>query len=81
MSTLTVTKHARPVRTQILGESTCCLQESLLAVAAQVRCEFVEGMLILSGNVRSYRHKQIAQECTRDIAGVEQIVNRLQVVR
>ena len=71
MTTLTVTKRPLPTRAQILGESDRQLEAGLLAVAAQVRCEFVEGMLILSGKVRSYRHKQIAQECTREIAGVE----------
>ena len=81
MTTLTATRRPLPVRTQVLGDSTCSLQENLLAAASRIRCEFAEGMLILSGDVRSSRHKQLAQESTREIAGVEQIVNRLRVVR
>lgn len=81
MTTLTVTDRPLPARTRVIGETTSCLQNKLLAAASRIRCDFTEGMLILSGEVRTYRHKQLAQECTRDVAGVEQIVNRLQVVR
>lgn len=81
MTTLTATKRPLPTRNEVLSDSTSCLQESLLAAAGRIRCEFAEGMLILNGDVCSYRHKQLAQECTREIAGVEQIVNRLRVIR
>lgn len=81
MTTLTVTDCPVPVRMRILSESGRCLSARLLAWASGIRCDFSEGMLILSGTVASYRQKQLAQECTRRIAGVEQIVNRLKVVR
>lgn len=81
MTTLAVAERPPSKRTQVLGDSTRSLRDSLLAAATRIRCEFAEGMLILNGDVRSYRHKQLAQECTREIAGVEQIVNRLRVVR
>lgn len=81
MTTLTVTDRPLPIRARVVGETTSCLQNKLLAAASRIRCDFTEGMLILSGEVRTYRHKQLAQECMRDVAGVEQIVNHLQVVR
>ncbi len=81
MTTLTVTERPLPTRIRVLDETARCLQNSLLAVASRIRCDYAEGMLILSGEVRSFRHKQIAQECSREVSGVEQIVNRLRVVR
>ena len=45
-----------------------------------VRCEHRDGVLVLSGQVPSYHHKQIAQECVRAVPGVQVIKNLLQVV-
>ena len=41
--------------------------------------EFKEGMLLIRGTVRSYYSKQLAQEYARQIPGVEQVVNHLDV--
>lgn len=81
MTTLSAMECPQPVRTRILSESNRSLKEWLLAQASRIRCDFAEGMLILSGEVSSFRHKQLAQECTRQIEGVEQVVNRVQVIR
>jgi osmotically-inducible protein OsmY len=45
-----------------------------------VTCDFLEGVLTLRGQVRSYYVKQMAQELVRSIPTVEQIDNRLHVV-
>ena len=45
-----------------------------------VTCQFLEGVLILKGRVRSYYVKQMAQELVRPLPAVEQIDNRLRVV-
>lgn len=45
-----------------------------------VRCEHRDGVLVLTGEVPSFHHKQIAQECVRAIPGVQMIKNMLQVV-
>ncbi len=45
-----------------------------------VRCEHRDGVLVLTGQVPSYHHKQIAQECVRAVPGVNLIKNMLQVV-
>ncbi|HMO85258.1 MAG TPA: BON domain-containing protein [Lacipirellulaceae bacterium] len=45
-----------------------------------VRCEHRDGVLVLRGQVPSYHHKQVAQECVRAVPGVQVIKNLLQVV-
>jgi osmotically-inducible protein OsmY len=43
--------------------------------------ELVENDVHLTGSVRSYYQKQMAQESLRGIEGLGRIVNRLEVVR
>ncbi len=45
-----------------------------------VSCEFRDGALILSGRLPSYFLKQMAQAAVARIAGVERIVNHIEVV-
>jgi osmotically-inducible protein OsmY len=45
----------------------------------KLRIETSEGRVTLHGTVRSYYHKQMAQESLRNLAGVAEIENRLQV--
>ena len=44
-----------------------------------VRIEAEEGVVRLEGAVRSFFHKQMAQEVIRRLDGVERVVNCLQV--
>jgi osmotically-inducible protein OsmY len=44
-----------------------------------VACDYHEGILILRGHVSSYFHKQLAQEAVRDVAGVDKVVNAIEV--
>lgn len=44
-----------------------------------IRCEHHEGVLFLRGRVPSYYLKQMAQEAVRTVAGVEEIVNCIEV--
>jgi osmotically-inducible protein OsmY len=46
----------------------------------QVRCEHRNGVLVLTGQVPTFYHKQIAQECVRVVPGVTRIQNLLEVV-
>jgi osmotically-inducible protein OsmY len=46
----------------------------------EVRVEFDRQEVILRGAVRSYYHKQVAQESVRRIGGVGAIRNELEVV-
>ncbi len=44
-----------------------------------ITCVFIDGVLFLEGRVTSFHQKQLAQELIRNIAGVEQISNRIEV--
>jgi osmotically-inducible protein OsmY len=46
---------------------------------ASVSCLSVEGKVVLSGRVRSFYLKQLAQEILRKVDGIEAIDNRLEV--
>jgi osmotically-inducible protein OsmY len=45
----------------------------------QVRVEAADGHVVLTGNVRSFFQKQMAQEAIRRVDGVERIENLLEV--
>lgn len=50
------------------------------AVLRTLKCQFQEGVLRLRGCVCSFYYKQLAQESVRAIAGVERIVNMVEVL-
>jgi osmotically-inducible protein OsmY len=45
-----------------------------------VSCDFENGVLLLRGRLRTFHHKQLAQETVRRLAGVGQIVNAIEVL-
>jgi osmotically-inducible protein OsmY len=45
----------------------------------KLRIELSEGRVTLHGTVNSYYHKQMAQESLRNLVGVSEIENRLEV--
>lgn len=45
-----------------------------------ISCEFRQGVLILKGNLPTYYLKQVAQAVVAPTAGVERIVNEIEVV-
>lgn len=57
---------------QILAHSSVAELRALLVVETQDRIQ-------LTGNVRSFYHKQLAQEAMRPIAGQRLVVNRITV--
>lgn len=64
-----------PVKKAACADFKCSDRPGLM----QVQCEMHEGMAVLRGTVPSYYMKQIAQETTKQIKGVEQVVNHLLV--
>ncbi|NLY00647.1 MAG: BON domain-containing protein [Rhodopirellula sp.] len=46
----------------------------------KVICRHHEGALLLHGRVSSYYFKQLAQEAVRDLDGVEEIINCIEVI-
>lgn len=43
-------------------------------------CEFCSGVLVLRGEVKSFYLRQLAQETVRSLAGIEEIVNLVEVI-
>jgi hypothetical protein len=48
-------------------------------VLREVLCEYDRGVLILRGSLPSFYLKSVAQEAVRNLAGVRQVVNRIEV--
>ena len=55
------------------------LQHSPYRALRRVTCEFTEGILLLRGCVPTYHYKQLAQVAVLGIAGVQRIVNEVEV--
>ena len=44
-----------------------------------VSCDFENGVLLLRGRLKSFHHKQLAQETVQRLTGVRQIINTIEV--
>ena len=64
---------------RIVAKALDVLQIRLDAASRQVACEYQSGVLLLQGHLSSFYEKQLAQESLRDLEGVEQIVNNIEV--
>ena len=47
----------------------------------RVACTYQDGMLVLRGRLRTFFHKQLAQEAVARVDGVRQVVNEIEVVQ
>ena len=47
----------------------------------RVACAYQDGMLVLRGRLRTFFHKQLAQEAVARVDGVRQVVNEIEVVQ
>jgi osmotically-inducible protein OsmY len=72
-----VTEH-RPEN--ILDLVNALLQEKLSWDVNRVSYQYENGMLVLRGTLSSFYQKQLAQEAVRNLEGVRQIRNEIQVV-
>ncbi len=68
-----------PPRPALLDQVNGALSRSPYVSGSNLRVEASEGVVRLEGAVRSFFHKQMAQELIRRVDGVERIENRLQV--
>lgn len=66
--------------TQITENARRLLEERMMS-ARQITLEYREGVVFLRGQLPSFYQKQLAQETIRNLDGVEQIVNRIEVPR
>ena len=82
MMTTTATKERLvPVSVKPDVEAIRVLEQRLPGCRGNLKAEYVEGLLILTGHVPTYYSKQVAQESVREVEHVLQIENRLEVVR
>ena len=70
---------AAPPRPALLDQVHGALSRSPYVSARELRVEASEGVVRLEGAVRSFFHKQMAQELIRRVDGVERIENCVQV--
>ncbi len=64
---------------KIAEAATQRLRTSPYLPLRDLRCECIDGVLTLAGRVPSFYHRQIAQASVRDLAGILQINDQLQV--
>lgn len=63
-----------------LGDLVChALERQLHLIGRRVRYELREADVVLTGSVRTYFQKQMAQESLRHVPGIGRIVNDLEV--
>jgi osmotically-inducible protein OsmY len=65
---------------RIVARAVQVLQKQLDPANRQITCEYHEGVLLLRGRLSSFYEKQLAQEALRTLEGVDQIVNKIEVV-
>ncbi len=68
-----------PVSIPITANAQRLLEERLLSATRQIRLEYREGIMFLRGHLPSFYQKQLAQEAVRNLDGVQQIVNEIEV--
>jgi osmotically-inducible protein OsmY len=68
-----------PPRPDLLDEVQGALSRSPYPIRDELKIEAREGVIRLEGAVRSFFHKQMAQEVIRRVDGVERVENLLQV--
>jgi len=73
-----VTEH-RPKN--ILDLVNTLLEAKLDSDVNRVSCQYEDGLLVLRGTLSSFYQKQLAQEAVRNLEGVRQIRNEIQVLQ
>tara|TARA_R110002049_G_scaffold2750_4_gene22006 strand:- start:194040 stop:194261 length:222 start_codon:yes stop_codon:yes gene_type:complete len=66
---------------EVATAATAVLARSSVSELRRLRVDGEEGELRLSGIVRSFYHKQLAQETVRTVAAGMQVVNRVDVTK
>ena len=67
------------VSKRVTANAQRLLEERLLSATRQIRLEYLEGIMFLRGHLPSFYQKQLAQEAIRNLDGVQQIVNKIEV--
>lgn len=72
-------KEAGSPTTKVEKDARRRLTRSSYRSVRDVACEYHEGILVLRGHVSSFFLKQLAQEAVREVAGVDKVVNVIEV--
>ncbi len=65
--------------TEVQQRAQSALMESPIYVLRQLQVEQDDDLLVLSGRVDTYYHKQLAQELVRSVGGGMKVVNSVKV--
>ena len=73
--------HRNSARSLVADLARWRLSRSSYWQIRQITCRYHEGVLVLYGHLSFYYLKQLAQETVRDLEGVEEIINHIEVER
>jgi osmotically-inducible protein OsmY len=73
-------RAAQPRAASVAEEAGRALHQDAQLRYCAIACEYRQGTLTLRGRVPSFYLKQVAQTAVRDLSGVEQVVNGIEVV-
>jgi osmotically-inducible protein OsmY len=76
----TVEETYQDCQSELRGVVQSALARSLYLSGRNLRIEVHEDGVVLRGFVRSYYHKQLAQESVKSIPGLRRIHNEIEVV-
>lgn len=65
---------------RLIENAQACLQNSPYFLIRKVLCECRQGVLVLRGRLPSFYQKQVVQVAVANLEGVQEIVNRIEVV-
>ena len=66
--------------TTLLDQASDILAHHPHLCRRQVRCRAESNRVVIEGEVNSFYEKQLAQEALREVQGIEQVENQLEVV-
>ena len=74
-----IERNTNHLSRQVVKMAQECLSRSAEQGIGTIACHFEAGVLFLRGKLPSFYHKQLAQEAVRDVTGVNQVVNQIEV--
>jgi len=77
----TITMRAESPVCGVTKQAQEMLRTSPYRPIHRVACAYQDGLLVLRGRLRTYFHKQLAQEAVARVDGVRQVVNEIEVVQ
>ena len=81
MASLHQAARRKLARAPVVESARGRLSRSCYWKSREITCRYHEGVLFLHGHLSSYYLKQLAQEAVRDLEGVEEIINHIEVER